>query len=266
MQDHSCSPTKPMNIVGPKKSQSQLSNQLQQYGDLPKPPANQNVILTQADLHKALKAIIDEEFNKKMEGIRTMIESTLNEYLTSIGKSTIANKRSVKARANPNHVKLSNFGQENYSYLLMPYLSTQIKASHDMYSLLQKIVVDLYFNSDRKSNNIIYIPPSSYKVITVYIDGAWKNFDLNTTLEKIVRRANDVMQHYLVGAEEEEEKRFRQEIGSKKFDVVREFTDKIDTMEDDTALQERLIHDTERTIITHQHMIHRHIYDIPEDT
>ena len=213
-----------------------------------------------------IKAIIDDEFNKRMEGIRSMVESMINEYLSSLGKIASSNHQlSKKKTAQRNSTKLNNFCQENYQYLLMPFLSTAIKSTNEMTAVLQKIVTNLYFHPDRKSNHIIYIPPHTYKVITVYTENSWRNFDLNTTLEKIVRRANDVLQHYMIGADTEDEEKFKKEIGNKKFELLKDFTNRIDNMDDDEDFMNKLLSDTERTIITNQHIIHKHIYDVPDD-
>ena len=195
--------------------------------------------------------------DKRFDGIRKMVEGMINEYLIASGKQTIP----IPIKKEKQSIKLNSFCQENYNYLLIPYLSSMIKSCSDMNAILQKVITDLYFHPERKSNHIIYIPLNSYKTLTVYMDDGWKNFDLNTTLEKIVRRGNDVLQHYIIGSEPEEEDKFRKEVGNKRYELLKDFTNKIDNMDDDEEFRDKLLIDTEKTIITYQHTVHKHIFD-----
>ena len=209
-------------------------------------------------MNSEIISFINSEMDKRFEGMRIMVEGMINEYLLASGKPAMKTQQVIKAK----QIKLNNFCQENYNYLLIPYLSSVIKSCTDMNAILQKVITDLYFHPDRKANHIIYIPYSnnSYRALTVYIDGDWKNFDLNTTLEKIVRRGNDVLQHYIIGSDQEDEDKFRKEVGNKKYELLKDFTNKIDNMDDDEEFRDKLLLDTEKTIISYQHTVHKHIF------
>ena len=188
-------------------------------------------------MNSEIVSFINAEMDKRFEGIHAMVEGMINEYLVVIGKSAINSKKMHDPHAVTIH--LNNFCQENYNYLLIPYLSSMIKSCSDMNAILQKVITDLYFNPDHKANHIIFIPMNSYKAMTVYMDGGWKNFDLGTTLTKIVRRGNDVLQHYIIGSEQEDEDKFKKEVGHKKYGLLKDFTNNIDNMDDDEEFRDK---------------------------
>ena len=112
----------------------------------------------------------------------------------------------------------------------------------------------------------MFIPPTSYKCVTILTNGVWKNFDLEPALENIIRRANDVMQHYFIATEDDKEANFKREITTKKYEALKEYTDKIDVMEDNPEFFMQLVAATEHTIITNQHTVHKDVYDVlPEN-
>jgi len=184
-------------------------------------------------LKTSIEAIVIEHIEKRLWKRR------LSESLPAITDAPLA---------------LNSFGYESYEHMLMPYLIKEIKnPSIDFNTLLQKIVEDLFFNPDVKQNHNIFIPLNSYDCITVYEHGEWQPRVLHTTLEKIICRANDVLQHYLVGSDSIEETVFKQELGKKKYDALREFTNRIDNLERFPELKAKLIKETEHTILTCQH-------------
>lgn len=171
-----------------------------------------------------------------------------------------SNIASVSLPSNVQSMSYANFGTENYRYINMNVLCDIIKTISDMNAILQKVVKELYFKGSQKENNIIFISPNAYKTVTVFSDNAWRNLNQTFALEKIVRRANDVLQHYMIGSKSDEEI-FKNEIGKKKFEALRQFTDRIDNMEDIPEFRDKLLQDTEHTIVTNQHLVHPHIYE-----
>lgn len=198
--------------------------------------------------------------DKLQHVVKQLVDAQINERLEN-------DKRGGSTRrpmaGHPRRPALNNFGQENYDYLLMPTLSSILKSNNDLQHVIQKVVVDLFFNPDQKKNHTVYIPVDSYKCINIYKDNNWKPYQLEPTLERIVRRANDVLQHYIVGSDENEEKVFQQEIGKKRFEALKEFTDKIDNMEDFQDFRIKLLKDTEHTITTFQHIVHQRTMEPP---
>lgn len=208
------------------------------------------------DIKDTIVSIMDEWWKDKL---RNEVKNIVVEILETDPRFKSKTRASKKANAS-----LSKFGQEDYKYMLIPYLSSMINTIPSFTNLLQKVIYDLYFNPDHKNNHIIYIPPDSVNSITVYKDpGSWGNYELIPTLEQIIRRANDILQHYMVGVEEAEENRFKELIGDVKYTALIEFTDKIDNMEADEEFRKKLLKETEHTIVTSQHLVHRHIYDPP---
>jgi hypothetical protein len=216
---------------------------------------------TEDDIRNIVRQTVDEVIDEKMAGIRIMMDCLINEKLDAC-----AQRRQSRTMNNkPPVFVYEQFGMENYGYLLMPYLTNLCKSSNDLQSILQIVIKDLYFNIDYKKNQIVYILPNTFKSITVNKDNAWKNYELIQTLEKIVRRGNDVLQHYIIGTDPTEESEFKSEIGRKKFEALVEFTDKIDNLEDYPDFRERLLKETEHTIITNQHLVHPQIYEPPAE-
>ena len=219
--------------------------------------------------------MVETVINNKMDTIRMMVESCVNKKLkdyrrlanmnTSALGSSVPYTSSVQsgfvsslatASSHPStsgSVVLSNFGTENFRYMYMPYLSDLIKSMADIKAVYQVVLKDLYFNPEHKENNIIFIPPNAFKTMTVFVDGIWKNYDLDVSLQNIIRRVNDVLQYYLVGNVEED--RFKAEIGKKKFDQLHSFTNQIDNMEEYPDFLAKIMQISEHTIITHQHLV-----------
>lgn len=206
------------------------------------------------NLLNIIKSTVKEELDKKNETIKMMVESCVNK---SLHVPNMKHKKNNKTRNEPNNTEINilNFGTENYEYLLMPVLTDIIKKMNDFNAILQKIIIELFFNEFHKENHNIFIPNNSYKTITIFDENIWKNVDLEITLEKVIKRGNDVLQHYLVGSESDEQM-FKQEIGKKKLDQLKEFTDKIDNIELFADFRRQLFKETEHTITTYQHMIH----------
>lgn len=229
---------------------------------LPASPHKEDVVfapsthLTYQDLEKF--------WQDKMETkIKKMIESIVNERIDTELKKT---QRRQITTANTRRPALLNFGQENYEHLLLPYMANTLKGTGDFTVILQRVVRDLYFNPEQKRNHNVYIPRDAYNSATVYKDNDWRSYPLDYCLEGLVRRANDVLQHYIIGVDEEVEKGFEKEIGKKKMDSLKDFTNKLDSLEQFPELRQKVYADTEHTIITHQHIAHPKIYEIPENT
>jgi hypothetical protein len=206
-----------------------------------------------------IRAIVNEIFDERMDQIKQMIVCIVNTAMLKPHEPIPTPRRKTKKVA---AIKHNDFGAENYSYI---HVGNIIKKSADMMIAMQNIIIDLYFDIRQKTNHIIYIPPTSYKCVAILKDGAWKNYDIEPSIEKVIRRANDVMQHFMIGANEADEIHFRKEIGHKKYDLLKEFTDKVDNMEDHVDFLDRLFKETEHTIITNQHLVHKDIYDASSD-
>lgn len=251
------------NTIDMTSNVSNSNNNITQYFNKPSASTqvlveDENMYLTEDDIKNIVKTTVEEIWQEKLHELKVLIDCCINERLDHSARRETYTR--VPKQSTPTYAQ---FGMENYSYLLMPYLSNICKSTGDFHGILQKIIQDLYFNLDYKKNNIVYIPPNSYKSITVFKDNSWKNYELAPTLEKIVRRGNDVLQHYIIGTDPTEENEFRSEIGRKKFDALVEFTDKIDNLENYPEFRERLLKETEHTIVTNQHLVHRHIYEPP---
>ncbi len=211
----------------------------------------------------ALTLFLDQYFaDKIVTVIKPLVESYVNERLDPDLKRLNAQRKPIQAARRP---ALNNFGQESYDHLLTPYLPNIVKSSNDPNVLIQKIVMDLFFHPEHKKNHNIYIAPGSYQCITVYKDNSWKNFRLEPILEKIARRANDVLQHYIIGTDATEEAAFRHDVGKKKFEMLKEFTDKIDNLESHEEFGSKLFKDIEHVILTFQHTVHRHLFEPPNE-
>ena len=199
---------------------------------------------------------------EKLEpSVKMMVESLVNERIDTEVKKSQRRQAAAQAR----RPALANFGQENYEYLLMPYLTHTLKRNEDLTVTIQRIIKDLYFNAEYKKNHNVYIPRESYNYACIYKDNAWRTYPLDYCIDAIIRRANDVLQHYMIGTDTDVEKMFEKEIGKKKVELLREFTDKIDNLEQFPELQKKLHKDTENTITTFQHTVHAHIFETPSD-
>lgn len=226
-----------------------------------------------------VREFLDSYFLEKLDKvIRPLVEGIVNERLDIEVKRITRSRQHI---APPSVIPLSSsppsssqgpsllggipikrtspfftFGNESYDHMLMPYLTNVINGTTDLHAVLQKIVCDLFFNLDARKNNNIYIPKDSYKCINMWMSGIWKSYPLESTLEKVIKRANDVLQHYIIGSDDKDENLFKQQVGKKKFDMLLEFTDKIDNIERYPDLRAKLIKDTEHTILTNQHIVH----------
>lgn len=253
--------------------------------------SEKNELEKQSDFEEHVLESVEKIIEKKMETIDMIIESKVNKKLREykrwmgvtrtgfIPSNTVYKGTQVSSNGNDcafssslnnvasvstNKIAYANFGTENYRYISFNLICQFIKNITDFYAILQKIVKELYFNTAHKENNVIFIHPNAYKNITVFVDGMWRNFDQTYILESVVRRANDVLQHYMINSSSEEEM-LKQEIGKRKFEHLQTFTDKIDNMEDFPEFRLKLMEDTEHTIVTNQHLVHPHIFE-PETT
>lgn len=244
------------------KSRQQRGNESKQTDDVHGHDVHHGAELREDVIYR----IVEKVFNDKLDMIKIMVECCVNKRMRDIRKRMFVRPTSLQSELDTvTQSSLASFGTENYTYLLMPHLTNLIKSSHDFHVILQKIIVDLYFNPNHKQNNIIYIPPNTYKCITMYVDNAWRNLDMESALESIMRRANDVLQHYLVGVSEDEATTFRSIIGKKKYDMLQNWTNTIDNMEDYEDFRQGLLKETEHTIVTNQHLVHPNIMEIPSN-
>lgn len=208
-------------------------------------------------LEEKIRFIIDDIIVEKLEKIiKPIAESIVNE------KMEHKTKRMVGGQRRP---ALNSFGQESYDHMLLPYMSNLLRSSNDMHFILQKVITDLFFNPEQKRNHTVYINPDTLKYICIYKDNMWKNYKSDFVLDKVIKRGNDVLQHYLFGLDSEQEMLFKQEIGKKKFDILKDFTEKLDNIEEHDDLRDLLLRNTEHTILTHQHIVHKHKFEIPSD-
>lgn len=209
---------------------------------------------------KQIKELIRDSKKMNLGGHKVHNHSSDASRINISSMPSSSNIASVSLPNNVQNMSYANFGTENYGYINMNVLCDFIKTISDMNAILQKVVKELYFKGSHKENNIVFISPNAYKTVTLFSDNAWRNFNQTIALEKIVRRANDVLQHYMIGSKSDEEI-FKNEIGKKKFETLRQFTDRIDNMEDLPEFRDKLLTDTEHTIVTNQHLVHPHIYE-----
>ena len=214
---------------------------------------SQNDYITREDL--------DKYWQDKFENnIKMLIESLVNERVDLEVKRSQRrnNAAALSRRQGPS---LSNFGQENYEYIL-PSMNALYK-SDDVFGTLQRVIKDLYFNPNQKKNHNIYVPRESYNYACIYKDNAWRTYPIDYCIDAVIRRANDVIQHYIVGTDSEFERNFEADVGKKNIERYTEFTNKIDTMEDTPDFRQRLYRETEHTILTNQHFVHQRIFQTP---
>jgi hypothetical protein len=205
----------------------------------------------------AIESLVHSIIDKQIDSLKTQLRSIVIDVLENDSRFKSAKRVSKKQSVN-----LSRFGMEDYKYMLNPYLTNTLISIKNMFNVLQTIITDLYFNPDQKQNHILFIAPSACKCITVYKEpGGWGNYELKPTLQQIIRRANDILQHYLIGVSDAEERQFKESIGAECFDKLIEFTDKIDNMESHVDFQKRVLKETEHTIVTKQHLVHKNLYD-----
>jgi hypothetical protein len=205
-----------------------------------------------AKLKENIKELVEKKLEEFKLDLLGAIESKIEEHYSKKPRKIIKKQKVVNEKVN-----ISKFCMEDYSYIK---LTSIIKNNDDMNIVLQHIITDLYFNKDKRQNHIIKIPTEETNVISILKtlkcgNTIWKNYDFDLIIEKVIRRANDVMQHYIIGTEEDEEKVFENEIGNVKYEKLKDFTDKIDNIEDHDELKTKLIKETEATIIKKQKSI-----------
>lgn len=210
-------------------------------------------------LKEEMKEEIKEEINNIIEKHLAELKVNLFAFIeTKLSDNIVRKEKKVKKLTTSNEKKVSKFCMEDYTYIQIIDI---IKNCTDMCEVMVEVVKDLYFNPNKKENHIVKInEEGSVKTISILKENnnnkiEWNNYDFNQMIEKIIRRVNDVMQHYIVGVEEADEKMFQDEIGSVKYDQVQLFTDKIDNLEDHEEFKKNLIKLVVNTIITNQHLI-----------
>ena len=198
---------------------------------------------------------LDKFWNEKLEFIKKMVECVVNEKVDIEIKKT--QRRQANAIASK-RLPIHNFGQENYDHIVRD-LASYFKGTTEHASVLQRVIKDLFFNPEVKRNHNIYIPKESYNYTCIFKDNMWSTYPLPWSLEAVVKRGNDVLQHYLVGSDMEKE--FAQSIGKRKYESLKDFTNKIDNIEQYPELLEKLCKDTENTITMFQHICHPQIFE-----
>lgn len=168
-----------------------------------------------------IKDLINKRIDEFRNELMNIIDSQLNQKSTKIKKKDKDKKT------------ISKFCMEDYSYIQIKDI---IKFSDNMDMVMCQIIKELYFNKNKKENNIVRISDDKYISILKHDSGdnsnVWKHYDMDMVIEKIIRRVNDVMQHYIIGVEDEEEKEFKEVIGEIKYENLKEYTDMIDNLED----------------------------------
>lgn len=197
-----------------------------------------------------LLELMETFWQSKQTQLRHLIESIANEKLDAEVR-----KSKRHAIANRNLPKINNFTQEEYQYISNS-LENFCKGTSDLTVVLQKIVKDLYFNPNIKRNNNVYIPRNALNYACIYKDNAWGTYPLSYCLEAMVRRGNDVLETYIVGCDEAAQKQFATAVGKKRYEAIKEFTERINDLETYQALKTQLLKDTENTIMTFQHTVH----------
>lgn len=206
-----------------------------------------------------LKDEINNLIEKHLEELKINLFNLIEAKLSD---NIIKKEKKVKKCTVVNEKKVNKFCMEDYTYIQIIEI---IKNSKNMTGVMQEVIKDLYFNPNKKENHIVRINESEnnkkVKTISIMKENIinnssvieWKNYDFNQTIEKIIRRANDVMQHYIVGVEESDEKMFQEEIGSVKYEEVQLFTDMVDNLEDHDDFKNNLVELVKNTIIENQH-------------
>jgi hypothetical protein len=197
-----------------------------------------------------LLELMETFWHSKQTQLRHLIESITNEKL-----DTEVRKSKRHAIANRNLPKINNFTQEEYQYISNS-LESYCKGTADLTVVLQKIIKDLYFSPNIKRNNNVYIPRNALNYACIYKDNVWGTYPLSYCLEAMVRRGNDVLETYIVGCDEAAQKQFASAVGKKRYEGIKEFTEKINDLETYQAMKSQLIKDTENTIMTFQHTVH----------
>lgn len=233
------------------------------------------------DLIAFIQREVDRSIDAKMERFESMVDycvhKKLQEVKGKVGQEIRARAHIVSSPPRQQTDKTQQgststaaqdapmvcaFGHEDYSYLMMPKIGHIIKTSPDFFVALQKVIAELFFNPDKVFNHNLYIPPNSYKIMTVFLEGFWKNLELEFAIESIIKRANDVLQHHYVNnTHTVMNAEFKNVIGKKKWESLKYFTDMIDNIEEYPDFRTRLFKETEHTIVTNQHLAHPWIFE-----
>lgn len=201
--------------------------------------------------------IIEEVVERKVREVIHVVQPRQTDK-NKLPKSTKGSNSISKHISEPT-IAINVFGYENYDHLLRPYLVRALHETNDMTLLLQRIIVDLFFNPKVKVNHNVFIPLDSFKSINVFTKNGWVTKSLHGIIDKIVLRANDVLQHYFVACNLDDQCIFQDEIGKRKYDILVDFTNKVDKMEKYPDFYGKLQRDTEHTIITSQHLVHTNL-------
>jgi hypothetical protein len=194
--------------------------------------------------------LLEAFWQNKQSQLRHLIESIANEKMDAEVR-----KSKRHAAINRNLPKLNNFTQEEYQYIANS-LESYCKGTSDLTVVLQKIIRDLYFNPNIKRNNNVFIPRNALNYACIFKDNTWGTYPLSFCLEAMVRRGNDVLETYIVGCDEAAQKQFATAVGKKRYESIKEFTEKINDLDTYQNLKEQLLKDTENTIMTFQHTVH----------
>lgn len=203
-------------------------------------------------VEQAFKPIFDEDIGEEIRGM----DSTGNIVFTQ-NEAVKTNAATVKSKV-PRIQKYCSFGSESYEHLGSPYLIDVLKYTTNLNVVLQRIISDLFFNVNVRKNNNVFIPKDAYNCITVWSNGSWKSHPLQVIMEKMVKRGNDVMQHYLVNRENG---LLQQEIGKNNYDALCDFTNSIVNLQRFPEIRRKLLKDTEHTILTNQYIVHGDVID-----
>lgn len=206
-----------------------------------------------------LEKLVERKVAEAVEGAMKKHRQTLPQAATTGSSVPRCERRRKTSRVSPSTISVNLFGYENYEHMLMPYLTRLMGDTNDMHAVVRQVITDLYFNPAIPANHNVYMPLDSYKSINIMTRSGWETRALNSVLEKMVRRANDILQHYLVASDSIEHNAFRVELGKKKYDVLLQFTNKVDSMERFPDFKDRLVRDAEHSVITTQHLIHKNI-------
>lgn len=205
------------------------------------------------NFNNKLKEEINDLIEKHVEDMKINLFALIEKRMSD---NIIRKEKKVKKCSAGHEKKVSKFCMEDYTYIQIIDI---IKNSNDMSDVMVEVIKDLYFNPNKKENHIVRINngDKSTKTISILKESSankieWNNYDFNQMIEKIIRRANDVMQHYIVGVEEVDEKMFQEEIGSVKYGQVQLFTDMVDNLEDHIDFKNNLVDLVENTILKNQ--------------
>ena len=192
---------------------------------------------------------LEKFWSAKQKEIKQFIEVTVNRKLDAEVKKA---QRKQMSSSNHKRNNVNNFGQEVLDYILKD-IGKLIKAGKGYTNVLQTVIRMLYFTPEQKCNHNIYIIKGAVNCAAIYKDGAWGMYPIEWAIARVVQRGNDVLQHYLLG-DNENLKVFAKEIGKAKMEQLKEFTDMVDNIEDYNEQMESIYRDTEHTILQYQHL------------